>query len=93
MHIGNPLLINAWLCNGHRPCDSMFIMQGIMTWADRYVVIITSPSPQAVDQRVVTVALGNNRSAMRIVESVKVLHRLQGQELILFLAVSVSVSV
>ena len=38
----------------------------------------------------VTVALCNNRSAMRIVESVKVL---QGQELILFLGVSVSVSV
>ena len=46
--------------------------------------------PQADDQRVVTVALGNNRSAMRIVESVQVL---QGQELILFLGVSVSVSV
>ena len=46
--------------------------------------------PQADDQRVVTVALGNNRSALRIVESVQVL---QGQELILFLGVSVSVSV
>ena len=34
----------------------------------------------------VTVALCNNRSAMRIVESVKVL---QGQELILFLGASV----
>ena len=49
--------------------------------------------PQADDQRVITVALGNNRSALRIVESVQVLHRLQGQELILFLGVSVSVSV